>query len=152
MKKTIFFVVSLLCIGVFACAKGTSEQKIQNNTEKQAMNFIIGGKTYKAVINNNKTSQDIMNNLPLSLNYVRYAKHEYYTELPFKPVFDKERTSHILAGHLYYWDGWNAFVINYKECDISPYKVVHIGEIEDKSIVKFLEIADKNITIEVKNR
>lgn len=149
MKKIIFLVVSILCIGVFACAKDSTEQKTQTDKEQQSMNFFIDGKTYKAVINNNKTSADILKNLPLELNYVRYAEHEYYAELPFKPVFDKERTSHILAGHIYYWDGWNAFVINYKECDISPYKVVHIGEIEDKSIVKYLETADKNISVKV---
>ena len=150
MKKTIFLIVSILFIGVFACAKEPTEQKTQTNTGKQTMNFIIAGKIYKATINDNKTSQDIIKNLPLSLKYVRYAEHEYYADLPFKPIFDKERTSHILAGHLYYWDGWNAFVINYKECDISPYKVVHIGEFEDKSIVKYLETAGKNISIEVK--
>ena len=149
MKKIIFLVASILFIGVFACAKESTEQKTQTNTEQQTMNFIINGKTYRATINDNKTSQDIIKNLPLSLNYVRYAEHEYYAELPFKPVFGKERTSHILAGHLYYWDGWNAFVINYKECDISPYKVVHIGEIEDKSIVKYLETAEKNISVKV---
>ncbi len=150
MKIKIFLVISILFIGIFACAKELTEQKIQTNTEKQSMNFIIAGKKYKAKINDNKTSQDIIKNLPLSLKYVRYAEHEYYAELPFKPVFDKERTSHILAGHIYYWDGWNAFVINYKECDISPYKVVHIGEIEDKSIIKYLETAEKNISVEVK--
>ena len=151
MKKIIFLIVSILCIIGFVFAKTINMQKNKaTKMEKQTMNFVIAGKTYKASVNDNKTSQDIIKNLPLSLNYVRYAEHEYYAELPFKPVFDKERTSHILAGHLYYWDGWNAFVINYKECDISPYKVVHIGEIEDKSIVKYLETADKNISVEVK--
>lgn len=149
MRKTVLLIVSILFIGVFACAKESTEQKTQTNMEKQTMNIVIAGKTYKAIMNDNKTSQDIIKNLPLTLNYVRYAEHEYYAELPFKPVFDKERTSHILAGHIYYWDGWNAFVINYKECDISPYKVVHIGEIEDKSIVKYLETAEKNIFVEV---
>ena len=151
MKKIIFLIVSILCISGFVFAKTINMQKNKaTNMEKQTMNFVIAGKTYKASVNDNKTSQDIIKNLPLSLNYVRYAEHEYYAELPLKPVFDKERTSHILAGHIYYWDGWNAFVINYKECDISPYKVVHIGEIEDKSIVKYLETADKNISVEVK--
>ena len=53
------------------------------------------------------------------------------------------------AGHVYYWDGWNAFVINYIDSDISPYKVVHIGEIKDKSVCNILTAGADNIHIEV---
>lgn len=51
---------------------------------------------------------------------------------------------------MYYWDGWNAFVINYIDSDIGPYKVVHIGEIKDKSICDILATGTDNIQIEVK--
>ena len=50
---------------------------------------------------------------------------------------------------MYYWDGWNAFVINYIDSDISPYKVVHIGEITDQSVVDVLTNAEEQITIQV---
>lgn len=53
------------------------------------------------------------------------------------------------AGHVYYWDGWNAFVINYVDYDIAPYKVVHIGEITDAKISSYLQNADENIVIRV---
>ncbi|MDD3220113.1 MAG: cyclophilin-like fold protein [Lachnospiraceae bacterium] len=79
----------------------------------------------------------------------RYAGHEYYSELPFTPEFASETTSEILAGHVYYWDGWNAFVINYIDSDISPYNVVHIGEIADASISDYLTGADETIHIQV---
>lgn len=72
-----------------------------------------------------------------------------YLRLPFTPVFDQIRTSEIKAGHVYYWDGWNAFVINYVDYDISPYKVVHIGEITDTAISSYLQNADENISVSV---
>lgn len=50
---------------------------------------------------------------------------------------------------MYYWDGWNAFVINYIDSDISPYNVVHVGEITDAGISDLLADAEENISIRV---
>ena len=40
-------------------------------------------------------------------------------------------------------------MINYEDYDISPYKVVHIGEIADKSIVDILTNEDKSINVNI---
>lgn len=116
------------------------------------MKIEINNINYDVELDHNLTTNDILKNLPLQLHLSRYANHEYYSELPFKPNFDKTRTSKIKAGHLYYWDGWNAFVINYEDYDITPYKVVHIGKILDTNIIDILKSANKEITIEVTNR
>ena len=58
--------------------------------------------------------------------------------------------SDIKAGHIYYWDGWNAFVINFEDYDISPYKVVHIGEIKSEDISDILKNSGEIIDIEVR--
>lgn len=121
---------------------------METSEETQIMNITLDGQNYSVSLDNNETFKDIMNHLPLDLSMVRYAEHEYYAELPYKPVFDENRTSDIKAGHVYYWDGWNAFVINYVDYDIAPYKVVHIGEITDKSIVDVLMNADEHISIQ----
>ena len=115
------------------------------------MKVTINNKEYDVVLDDNATTRDILNNLPLELNLVRYAGHEYYSELSFRPTFDKDRTSDIKAGHLYYWDGWNAFVINFEDCNIEPYKVVHLGEITDKSVIELLENGENNIYVKVNN-
>lgn len=86
---------------------------------------------------------------PLDLELVRYAGHEYYAELPETPEMSEDTTSHILAGHLYYWDGWNAFVINFEDYDITPYQVVHLGEITDKEIVEYLRDAGNTINVKL---
>ena len=93
----------------------------------------LEGKSYTVELEDNVTVNDIVKNLPLSLKLTRFGGHEFYSELAFRPEFASERTSHILAGHLYYWDGWNAFVINYIDWDISPYNVVHLGQVLDES-------------------
>ncbi|WP_455617358.1 cyclophilin-like fold protein [Eisenbergiella sp.] len=67
-------------------------------------------------------------------------------ELPFTPFFDETRTSEIKAGHVNYWD---AFVMNYIDYDISPYKVVHIGKITDQSVVDVLTSAEEQVTIQI---
>ena len=108
------------------------------------MSVNIGGKE------DNVTAREIAGHLPLKLEMKRYAGHEYFAELPFRPEFSTERTSHIKAGHIYYWDGWNAFVINYEDCDISPYKVVHVGTFtEPEEVCGLLRGADENITVSV---
>lgn len=114
------------------------------------MKIIFDGKDYDVILDNNPTVEDIMEKVPIRLSLVRYAGHEYYDELHFRPIQGEEKTSTVLAGHIYYWDGWNAFVINFEDTDISPYKVVHIGEITDKSIIGLLEKSGRNIDIVVK--
>ncbi len=120
-----------------------------SNEEALSMNITIGDMVYEVALDDNETTRDIISHMPLDLSMVRYAGHEYYSELPFTPVFDENRTSEIKAGHVYYWDGWNAFVINYIDSDIAPYQVVHIGEITDAKISEFLTNADETIEIQV---
>lgn len=166
-KKHIFtngiiLVMCIVCLSGCGTAGSRSDTKSSeitiskemgdsSKTDKgmQLMNITLDGKNYAVALDDNETVKDIVTHMPLSLSMVRYAGHEYYAELPYTPVFDENRTSDIKAGHVYYWDGWNAFVINYVDYDISPYKAVHIGEITDSSIVNTLINANENINIQV---
>lgn len=129
-------------------AENTSREEPER--EEENMTIKANETEYEVVLNQNESVKNIVENMPLTLDMVRYAGHEFYAELPFTPAFDQERTSEIKAGHVYYWDGWNAFVINYIDSDIGPYKVVHIGEIKDKSICDILATGTDNIQIGVK--
>lgn len=124
-------------------------EKSQNG--EYSMKVVINNKEYDVELNINDTSKDILSNLPLNLTMQRYAGHEYYSELPFTPKFDANRTSNIKSGEIYYWDGWNAFVINFEDYDISPYKVVHIGKILDDNISELLSNSEDKIEIKVNN-
>lgn len=115
------------------------------------MKIIMDGKTYSVLPDANITFNEISQKLPLELSMKNFGKHEFWAELPFKPEFAMERTSKILEGHIYYWDGWNAFVINYIDWDIAPYSVVHLGKIEDKSICDTLKDKSDGFKIRVEN-
>lgn len=118
--------------------------------EENGMVIVWNGTEYAVQVEDSVTARDIAEKLPMELAMTQYGGHEYYSELDFRPEFAEDRTSQIEAGHIYYWDGWNAFVINYIDWDISPYEVVHIGEITDKSIVDELLQADGDITVTVR--
>ena len=115
------------------------------------LQILIDGKTYAAALEDNVTARDIAARLPLELDMKRFGGHEFYAELPFRPEFAAERTSQVKAGHLYYWDGWNAFVINYIDSDIAPYEVVHLGEIGDKKVCERLAAAPERIGARVES-
>lgn len=120
-----------------------------NNKEgAKSMKVIMNNKEYEVELDNNDTTNDILANMPFDLNLQRYAGNEYYGELSFKPK-NTEGNSEIKAGHIYYWDGWNAFVLNFEDRNINPYKVVHIGEIKDKTIIDLLKNGEENIAIKV---
>lgn len=127
-----------------------NDQHKEAKSEEDSMIIKANETEYEVVLDQNESVKNIVENMPLTLDMVRYAGHEFYSELPFTPAFAQERTSEIKAGHVYYWDGWNAFVINYIDSDISPYKVVHIGEIKDKSICDVLADGTDHIRIDVR--
>lgn len=111
------------------------------------MTVTINNTDYEVEQDSNVTADEIVGNLPLNLTMTRYAGHEYYAELPFTPTFVSEQTSTVLAGHIYYWDGWNAFVLNFEDTNIAPYKVVHIGEIKSDGIKDILSKSGDKIEI-----
>ena len=120
------------------------------SAEKNSIIINFAGKNYVAELEDNATARDILNRMPLSLNLQRYAGHEYFADLPFRPEIAAEKTSRLEAGHLYYWDGGNSFVINYEEFNSAPYKEVHIGKINNaEEICEYLRNANDNISVKI---
>lgn len=108
-----------------------SENEVNNQEEGEEMKIILDDKEYTVRLQNNRTVDDIVSMLPLELELQQYANHEYYVSLPETPYNDAQYgTSYIKTNGLYYWDGWNAFVINYEDSDIAPYTPIYLGDIE----------------------
>ena len=129
----------------------TSDKKTESDTEKseKTMKLTLNGQEYNVTLNNNSTIDDILKLLPMTLKMQRYAGHEYYASLSETPTIEGvTTTSDIKAGGIYYWDGWNAFVINFEDTNIAPYKVVHVGDING-DIVLELEKSEDTITVNV---
>ena len=113
------------------------------------MKIQINGTDYVVQTEDNETVTDIVAHLPMSMELVRYAGHEYYVTLPFTPREAAAQTSKLGVGHVYYWGGGNAFVINFAEYDIAPYHSVHIGKIVDAAAVDVLGNASGKVAITV---
>ena len=89
----------------------------------------FSGNQYDIILDSNKAVSDLQRMLPLTLELNRYGGNEFSCTLP-KKLTDKgvEKTSFVKKNHIYYWDPWTSFALVYKDSNISPYKLVHIGE------------------------
>jgi len=124
-----------------------SSKKIEKG--EKTMKLTLNEHEYNVTLNKNSTTDDILKLLPMNLEMQRYAGHEYYTSLLDTPTIEGvTTTSDIKAGGIYYWDGWNAFVINFEDTNIAPYKVVHVGDVNG-DIVSDLEKSGDKITVNV---
>ena len=113
------------------------------------MKIQINDKIYNVQTEDNDTVADIVAALPLTMDFTRYAGHEYFSDLTFRPRAGGVQTSELMAGHLYYWGGGNAFVINFADYDIAPYHSVHLGRILDADAVEVLRNAPDKVSIKV---
>ena len=89
----------------------------------------VDGVVYHAVLLENPLAEKIAGMCPLTLNCMRSGDHEYYTALPEKTTADGCPAT--TSGHrngLYYFEGWNALSLVFRDCDTAPYKIHHIGD------------------------
>ena len=99
--------------------------------EKQ-MRLIINGKEFTVTLNDNLTVDELKTMLPLDLILQNYEGHEYYGSLP-KHISQRgvKMTSTAHSQGIYYYDGWKAFTVLYGGAQIDPFKVVHIGDVNE---------------------
>ena len=83
---------------------------------------------------------------PFILKYTR-REGEYYTTLPKKATTTGCPTT--TRGHhngLYYFEGWNALSLVFRDCDIAPYVLHPVGDFEE-DVFSALEKADSHLHI-----
>lgn len=118
----------------------------------KSMKITIEGKEYTVTLNDNRCVDDILNMLPLELTLQRYAGHEYYSSLPQKPsIKGVPMTSDAHAGGIYYYDGWTAFTVLFGDAHIAPYRVVHIGDVNE-DIITPLAAAGNTVTAKIETQ
>ena len=92
----------------------------------------VDGEVYHAVLLQNALAEKIAGMCPFTLDCTRSGEHEYYAALPQKTAANGCPVT--TTGHrngLYYFEGWNALSLVFKDCDTAPYKIHHIGDFEE---------------------
>ena len=91
----------------------------------------IKNQVFPLELKDNKTALDFLQKLPLHIRLVRSLNNEFTCTLQEPLVDDREgATGRIRTGSVYYFSLWNAFVLVLKNVNLSPYSVVHIGDIK----------------------
>lgn len=91
----------------------------------------IKNQVFPLELKDNKTALDFLQKLPLHIRLVRSLNNEFTCTLQEPLVDDSEgATCRIRTGSVYYFSLWNAFVLVLKNVNLSPYSVVHIGDIK----------------------
>ena len=114
------------------------------------MEIRIDGNLYEAQLHDNALTKSIEGMSPFTLTMERSAEHEYYAALPKNPdISGTESTSFVKSGGIYYFKDWNALALNFKNMDISPYRVYVVGEM-GKDAGGYLKTAGNMIKLEIK--
>ena len=107
----------------------------------------VDGVVYHAVLLENTLAEKIASMCPFTLKFARSGEHEYYAALPKKTAANG--CPDTMKGHrngLYYFEGWNALSLVFRDCDTTPYKIHHIGDFEE-DVATILEKMGRSIHI-----
>ena len=101
------------------------------------LRFTIEGAAYYADLQENALAESIVAMCPFTSDYTRSGEHEYYAAMPEKAA--AKGCPSTTEGHengLYYFEGWNAISLVFRNCNTAPYQIHHIGDFEeDVSVV-----------------
>ena len=108
------------------------------------LRFTIDGVVLHAVLQNHALSESLSDMCPFTADCTRSGGspagdgspagggHEYYTALPKKAAAKGcPSTTQGKKNGLYYFEGWNALSLVFKDCDTAPYQIHHIGDFEE---------------------
>jgi hypothetical protein len=91
MKAVYVFLVSFICLHLFACDKNTTLESVNlsnetANTQKMKLKITIGTKEFTATLNNDETAKAFQTMLPLTITMSELNGNEKYfyfdTKLP----------------------------------------------------------------------
>ena len=95
------------------------------------LRFTIDGRAYHVTLPDNLLAESISAMCPFMLKYYRRGE-EYYAALDGKAVTAGcESTTAAHRNGLYYFEGWNALSLVFRDCDTAPYEIYHIGDFEE---------------------
>ena len=95
----------------------------------------FNNKAYHAKMFDTPLVKQILDMCPFELKYQRSQEHEYFAKLP-KPTNAKgsKQESKAKKNQICFFEEWNCFCLIFNDCDVSPWKIIHLGDfVEDIS-------------------
>lgn len=96
------------------------------------LRFTVNGSIYHAALHDHALAESLSAMCPFTVDCTRSGGHEYYAALPKKAT--TKGCPSTTKGHrngLYYFEGWNALSLVFKDCDTAPYQIHPIGDFEE---------------------
>lgn len=116
-------------------------------SEYMGLKVTIKQKCFSAKLADSEMVRQLAEQLPAEVDFERSGNHEFFCRLAAGlDVAGETGTSDIHRNGIYYFDGWKALSFVYKDMDISPYKVVWLGDFTD-DICRTLEESDGRISV-----
>jgi len=136
MKIISAFILSLLCIQLYACNTDKNTRPIKNsnsltNTDTMKLKITIGTNTFTATFHNNATAAAFKARLPLTINMTELNGDEKYYDLPERLPTNASNPGTIQTGDLMLF-GSNTLVLFYKTFSTS-YSYTRLGHIDNPS-------------------
>ena len=112
-----------------------------------AFKITINKKDFTARLADSEPVRQLAEQLPIALDFERSGNHEFFCRMvKGLDVSVQSGTSDIHKNGIYYFDGWKALSFVYKDMNISPYKVVWLGEFSE-DVCRTLEESDGRISV-----
>lgn len=107
----------------------------------------INGRKYAATLPDNDAVRQLAAQFPINETFQKSGNHEFFCKLKKGvDVSELSGTSDIHKNGIYYFEGWRALSFVYRDMNISPYKVVLLGNFND-DVCPVLEAAEVDVTI-----
>lgn len=136
MKIASTFVVSLLCIQLYACHKNNGFNRTNNadtssNTATTRMKITVGTNVFIATLSDNETAAAFKAKLPMTISMIELNGNEKYGDLSGNLLTNASNPGTIQTGDLMLY-GSRTLVLFYKTFS-TPYNYTRIGRIDDPS-------------------
>ena len=111
------------------------------------LKLTLNNKVYHAKMLDTPLVKQILEMCPFELKYQRSQEHEYFAKLP-KPTNAKgsKQESKANKNQIWFFEDWNSFCLLFNDCDVSPWKIIHLGDFVD-DISEDLKKASNYITV-----
>ena len=96
------------------------------------LKLTLNNKVYHAKMLDTPLVKQIIDMCPFELKYQRSQEQEYFAKLPKSTnAKGSKQETKASKNQIWFFEDWNAFCLIFKDCDTSPWKIIHLGDFEE---------------------